>query len=353
MQLVIFDPIAPRPYSLEELQRKPLGGAEASVVRIAERLDAIVLQHNRAKDEGRYRGVDASVDPTHLVILREPERAIQIFGRYPTARKYLWMHDLCGPESELGKELAANAIKLSKLGVTIICVSDFQANEARGNFFSVPETQRPIVKRIYLPVDVSDQNGTASGFDPNKLVFFSSPHKGLGYAMEIFSYLHRTNDDLRLYVANPGYRLKELPIRSGVVNLGPVPHHVILEHVRGALCTFCPNYVYPETFGLALAESNALGTPVIAHPIGAASEILLGHQQFIAIPKTRFVADQIYRRFPRVQNYGERLLAAAGSFAEYADKIYAWQSGKRPRVCGRAEFSYESVIGSWQQVLEA
>lgn len=353
MQLVIFDPIAPRPYSLENLQRHPLGGAEASVVRIAERLDAIVLQHNRAKDEGRYRGVGASVDPTHLVILREPERATQIFGRYPTARKYLWMHDLCGPGTEPGKELADNAIKLSKLGVTIICVSDFQASEARRNFFSVPEAKRPIVKRIYLPVDVSDQNGNASDFDPNKLVFFSSPHKGLDYAMDIFSYLHHTNDDLRLYIANPGYRLKEFSIRPGVVNLGPIPHHMILGHVRNALCTFCPNYVYPETFGLALAESNALGTPVITHAIGAAPEILVGDQQFVPVPKTRFFADRIYRRVPFLRKHGEPLFAAAGCFTEYARRIRDWQSGKRPHVCGRPEFSFESVIGSWRQALEA
>ena len=47
MRVVIFDPITPKPYSLQTLKCEPMGGTEATVVRVAERLDAVVVQHNR------------------------------------------------------------------------------------------------------------------------------------------------------------------------------------------------------------------------------------------------------------------------------------------------------------------
>lgn len=353
MRLVIVDPTTPKPYSLKTLKQDPLGGAEASVVRIAERLDATVIQHNRSTNEGRYRSSGNSIDPTHLVILRDPAYAVQLFVKYSKTKKFLWMHDLCGPGTEPGKDLTDHASALAELDVTIVCVSDFQAAEACRNFCSLPEIRRPHVKRVYLPVDVTDGESPATGFDNNKLVFFSSPHKGLDFALEVFAHLHHINDKLRLYVANPGYRLKELSKRAGVINLGSLPHHVVIEHMSNAMCTFYPNYVYPETFGLVLAESNALGTPVMTHPIGAATEILVGEEQFVAIPNTRFIADQVYRHFPLVRGYGERFLARIGCFSTYAQKIHAWQSGARPRVCGRVEFSFPSVMASWHQLLDS
>jgi glycosyltransferase involved in cell wall biosynthesis len=308
-------------------------------------LDAVVVQHNRLENEGRYRNSSSSLDPTHLIVLRGPEFAARLIDRYPGARKFLWMHDLPG------EDLREHGARLANSGTTIVCISDFQATQVRRTLSSLPEAKRPKVKRIYYPVDVPSQE--AREFDPNKLVFFSSPHKGLDYVLNVFSRLHRINRDLRLYVANPGYLLKTFAKRPGVINLGPVPHHVILEHVRAALCTFYPNYVCPETFGLVLAESNALGTPVITHAIGAAPEVLLDKDQFVTIPKARAAADKVFRYLPALRKMGEQVLANTRCYDEYAEKICAWQSGKRPSVSGRAEFSFSSVIAAWGELLDA
>jgi glycosyltransferase involved in cell wall biosynthesis len=345
MRVVIFDPLTPKPYSLKTLKCEPLGGTEATVIRIAERLDAVVVQHNRSRNEGRYRTSHLSLDPTHLIVLRVPRLAVQQFQRYQKAQKFLWMHDLPGDDlKECGADLA-------NLGTTIVCISDFQAMEVNRILSCLPENKRPNVKRIYYPVDVLNED-SASDFDKNKLIFFSSPHKGLQYALNVFSYLHRMNRELRLYVANPGYLIKTLAQQPGVINLGPVPHHVIMDHVRVALCTFYPNYVCPETFGLVLAESNALGTPVITHPIGAAPEVLLEREQFVQVPKARAVADKIFRYLPLLRNKGEHVLANSGCYQEYAEKVNAWQSGKRPRVLARPEFSISTVINCWRKLLE-
>ena len=350
MQIVIFDPVTPAPYALSGSRQKPLGGTEATVVRIAEAMDAIVVQHNRIENDGRYRNPSSCPEPTHLVVLREAPAALEIAKRFPRARKVLWLHDLAAPTMDRGKKLHKYAPQLAAEGFTLVCVSDFHAQQVRENFLSLPAAQRPRVTRVYNPVDVSAAAAQSIPFDPNKLVFFSSPHKGLEYATTIFGQLRSKNRDLRLYIANPGYLADAAKAQPGVVNLGAVPHHVILEHVKSALCTFYPNYVYPETFGLALAESNALGTPVLAHGIGAAAEVLNGDRQIIDVPKARGLADSVFWRWPALRPPGEAMLGLLGCANAYGERIRDWQGGGRPVVSGRPEFSIDSVVAAWNEV---
>ena len=353
MQMVIVDSVAPMAYSSRTLREQPLGGTEATVVRVAEYMDAIVLQHNRTENEGRYHSASSHVDPSHLVVLRDAAVALRMAQRYPRAKKMLWLHDLAGPGTDRGKKLLAHAPQLAAAGINLVCVSEFHAADVRKNFLSLAEGLRPNVIRIYNPVDVSGTNDAKIAYDPNKLVFFSSPHKGLDYALHVFSYLHSRKSDLRLYIANPGYLPSVTKQWPGVVNLGAVPHHVIMEHVRSALCTFYPNYVYPETFGLALAESNALGTPVLTHDIGAAQEVLHGAGQFIQIPSVRGMADSVFWRWPALRKMGEVSLGMLGFSKAYEARIRSWQQGNRPVVLGRTGFSIESVASAWRSASHA
>lgn len=350
MQIVIFDPVAPAPYSASGSHEKPLGGTEATVVRIAEAMDAVVVQHNRIENEGRYRNPASSGEATHLVVLREAQAALEIAKRFPHAHKILWLHDLAAPTMDRGKKLLMYAPQLAAERFTLVCVSDFHAQQVRENFLSLPASQRPRVTRVYNPVDVSAGASQTGPFDPNKLVFFSSPHKGLEYATTIFAQLRAKNPDLRLYIANPGYLADAANTQPGVVNLGAVPHHIILEHVKSALCTFYPNYVYAETFGLALAESNALGTPVLTHGIGAAAEVLNGDGQIIDVPRARGVADSVFWHWPALRRSGEAMLGMLGCANAYGARIRDWQTGSRPVVSGRPEFSIYSVVAAWNEV---
>ena len=51
---VFFDPSCPKPYDTRTLRNEAMGGSEATLVRIAECLDALVVQHNRTETFGRY-----------------------------------------------------------------------------------------------------------------------------------------------------------------------------------------------------------------------------------------------------------------------------------------------------------
>jgi glycosyltransferase involved in cell wall biosynthesis len=353
MGLVIFDPVAPHPYSLDTLRHAPLGGTEATVIRVAEALDAIVWQHNRTVSEGRYRTGPCAPGPTTLVVLRDPVAALEMASRFPRARVLLWMHDLAGPGNHCGRILLAHAARLAAASITLVCVSDFHAREVHANLAEVPATHRPQVVRIYNPVDVSSAAGNATGIDPDKLVFFSSPHKGLDHTLTAFASLRRALPSLRLYLANPGYYRGLDHAPPGVVNLGAVPHHVILQHVKTALCTFYPNFVFPETFGLVLGESNALGTPVLTHGIGATTEVLQGDGQIVRVPRGMDTADRVLRKWPALRPLGRVPFALMGWARLYGSQLRSWRDGKRPAVQGRAEFAIDQVAAQWRQLIDA
>jgi glycosyltransferase involved in cell wall biosynthesis len=352
MGLVIFDPVAPHPYSLETLRRAPLGGTEATVIRVAEALDATVWQHNRHVNEGRYRSVSAVANPSVLVVLRDPKAALGMAARFPRARVLLWMHDLAGPGARSGRALLAHAAQLAAARITVVCVSDFHARQVGASLAAIPAPQRPDVVRIYNPVDVSSAAGEGGGVDPDKLVFFSSPHKGLDHALTAFACLRQAHPALRLYLANPGYYPGLAHAPPGVVNLGAVPHHVILQHVKTALCTFYPNFVFPETFGLVLGESNALGTPVLTHGIGATDEVLHGAGQIVPVPRGMDTAERVLHRLPALRPLGRVPFKLMGWARLYGNQLHSWREGKRPAVLGRAEFATERVAAQWRQLVE-
>lgn len=356
-QTVIFDPVAPAPYTLDTLRRQALGGTEATVIRVAEGLDALVQQHNRQQDDGRYRSAGAPLAPSHLLVLREPAAALDQQRRHPGARTWLWLHDLSGPGTGRGAKLLAHAARLAQANITLVCVSDFHAAQVRELLGALPGHERPRVVRIYNPVEVqlapASASASASDYDPNKLAFFSSPHKGLDYALHLFRHLQRRNPALRLYLANPGYRSAVLDTQAGVVNLGALPHHELIAHLRSSLCAFYPNYTYAETFGLVLAESNAVGTPVMTHRLGAAAEVLSGDGQFVDVPSVRGLADSVFWHWPRLRGIGERSLNLLGAARSYETLLERWQQGARPQVSGQARFSPAAVMACWREELTA
>jgi hypothetical protein len=129
--------------------------------------------------------------------------------------------------------------------------------------------------RIYNPIP-DDLNPDGTPVEPDKFLFFSSPHKGRQRTLAVFSRFQDYPElkDVRLHVANPGYRASDLDLQGGrVVDLGPLPWKRVIQEVRSAFLVFHYNPVYPETFGLVHAEADAVGTPWIGGTLGANPEV--------------------------------------------------------------------------------
>lgn len=349
--VLFFDPLCPRPYDEATLRGAGLAGTEASTVRIAAALDAWVAQHNRSQTTGRYRTPATLADLRHVIVLRDPRALATAARLYPGARLHLWVHDRIEPGSSRARWFAAAAGELRRLRPNIICVSEYQRANVAATVARIPGCEQLAVRRIYNPVDDAIvPDGTP--FDPTKLVFFSSPNKGLRFTLDAFRALRRRMPDLRLCIGNPGY--KDFAARgiAGVEWLGSLPHARVLEEARTALCTFSGNFVIPETFGLVFAESRAVGTPVLTADCGAASEVLDDPRQVLPVSFAQRAYEAPLRRLPPHWRQGPaRLADSFGLFDRYIERIDSWRHGERPRVGPDARFNLSAIGAQWRALL--
>ncbi len=350
-RVVFFDPACPRPYDTRTLATQAIPGTEASVVRIADALGACVVQHNRTEVYGHYRSPETRPEADHVVVLRD-SRALETARRwYPRAQLHLWLHDKLRPWSKRGRRLAATAPLLRELAPTLVCVSDTHRADVEATLRWIGLAGTLATRTLYNPVDEA-LAPDASPVDRDKLVFFSSPNKGLAFAVDAFRALRRALPGLRLVVGNPGYKRAAVST-PGVHYLGALPQARIHAEVRTALCTFHPNFRIPETFGLVFAESKALGTPVLTHDFGAAAEIVADPSQILPVT----FAHRSYEAFatlfpPRWRALPARLAARCRLFDAYIERIGEWRAGARPHVGPDPRFALGTVVTQWRTLLD-
>jgi glycosyltransferase involved in cell wall biosynthesis len=271
--------------------------------------------------------------------------------RYPDARVCLWLHDRLHPGSRRARWLAATAALRRELAVTAVCVSDSQRAGVEATLAAAGVADRVRALTIYNPVDDA-LFPDDTPVDERKLVFFSSPNKGLNFTLDAFRHLRRHMPDLRMVVGNPGYKVQRAVGIAGVELLGAQPQARIHAEVRSALCTFFPNFVIPETFGLVFAESHALGTPVLTHDCGAALEIVADAQQVLPVRRTyRLYEAAVGGLSPRCRRAPARLAAMAGLFDAYLERIRAWRGGERPHTAPDPRFRASRVMAQWRSLL--
>ncbi len=339
MRIVILDPDCPSSYCDTTLEERAMGGTEGTIVRLAEALgrahEVYVAQPPRCAS---YRSADGvtyvpydwkSTEPVAgeadaVILVRAYKLLKRVRRAYPHSRLFLWLHCFAG---KARKDLNALAVEGQ---ATIVTVSDTHRKQVvdfldtyrgRDTVYSPPERAR--VCRIYNPIP-DDLAPDATPVDPDKLVYFSSPHKGLDQVLTAFEAVRARRPSSRLFIANPGYiPLKDRPAGDGVEILGALPHAEVLRHVRSAFCVFYPQHRFEETFGLIFAEANAVGTPVIAHPIGSAREMLRDDRQIVD----------------------------ARDPANASARLAEWHRDGRPPVTVCEDFRLSSVVASWKTLL--
>jgi len=332
--IVFWDEVSKKqPYDHRTFVSEAIGGTQASVIRVAEALadacDVSVIQRLRRADvqspagvlySGPY-GACGAHEPVHAVVaVRGFDIPPRLRRRYPEARLFLWCHDFEDASATLeapGRALAASS-------TTVVAVSECHRRHlvalfASRNGFSTA----PRVVRIDNPID-QDLHPDSTAVEPNTLLFCSSPHKGLDRTITIFGRALQRFPALTLEVADPGYRPWPPIDGPRVRRLGSLPFQELVPHMRRALCVFYPNTDVPETFGLVYAEANAVGTPVLAHPIGAADDVLSGAGQLLDCTDADAVVDCVGR----------------------------WRAGARPRVRGRERSRIDRVKAAWLDVLD-
>jgi len=285
--ILFADTTHPKAYDFTDLAAQAMGGTESSLLRTAEILQTnghrvtVFQQARELRDEQQgiefigAEQLDQLSAPDHVVILRKFPQLQRFQQRFTRAQMHLWIHTYKNWEYVFKRcqrttkpwQLITNShthaghcdrlINRSLLGRVL-------------NLFQSPVS----IATCYNPIPRSMSEPPKVARDPNKLLFLSAPNKGLEQVLKTFAHINRHLKELRLYVANPGYRQQQSADLPNVTFLGALPAAQVQEHLASSLCVFYPQDSFAETFGLIYAEANALGTPVLAHDIGAAREIL-------------------------------------------------------------------------------
>jgi glycosyltransferase involved in cell wall biosynthesis len=289
----ILDPVNYKKYDSGILDTEPLGGTEATVVRVASLLaskekNVTVYQKHRDDISCDITGVnykplleynkDIKTADAITIVLRDIGVACGIKNDNPNEKIFLWLHDLqqASADSVRYYELAAS------LGIEFICVSEYHKNQVNhikhlGNITNLPTHCVPNLVTVRKSGDVPSPGS-------DDLLFFSSPHKGLRETVNTFSRFKDFPElaHFKLVVSNPGYYEipDDLKNKPGVIILDPMSHASMMKRLESSFCVLHLNSVFPETFGLVHAEAMALGVPVITSRLGANPEILT-HPHFM------------------------------------------------------------------------
>lgn len=329
MRVLFVDPVCNKPYDPNTLANEPLGGTEATVIRIAQTLGSKypvrVTQHNRTRYDDFYQGAqytqfgeNGEFKPTHVIVLRAPGALYRARKQFPTSKLYLWCHDIFG-----GPGWAEGFKALVDTQTVPVLVSEWHKAQMYDCMRQLGLNLVIPSRRIYNPIDDSLVPDDTK-YDVNKLVFFSSPHKGLEHTLKIFERFQDFDElkDMKLYIANPGYFADHKTEQKNVFNLGSLSHGDVIRHVRGSLAVFHLNAVFPETFGLVHGEANAVGTPFLSSRLGAVPETADHPGELIDVQD----AEAVIKR------------------------IIDWRGG-RPKVRGNPHFRLKNVVREWLEFL--
>ncbi|WP_164881713.1 glycosyltransferase family 4 protein [Paenirhodobacter populi] len=320
--LRIVDPCAPRPYDTAQSLRG-LGGTEATVLRIANalsgELDVVIEQATRASslrlDGVRFRPMDLAVPMGRvIVVINAWKVALRLRRTNPDARICLWLHVHPGRHNrQMGQ-------RLREADIAVICVSRSHAGTL-SRFLPV----RPRTGFIHNPVS-DDLRPDDTPRDRDRLVFASSPHKGLPEVVRIFYEARRVLPGLKLILANPGYLRWPMPLLpTGTLVRGSLTHDEVIAEFRRALCLFYPQSGFAETFGLVIAEANAVGCPALLHgDIGANREIASTPDQCVD----------------------------AGDLDAILARLIEWRAAP-PRIGVRPEFRLSAVASLWLDMVRS
>ena len=316
----LIDPCAPRDYA-DEADLAGLGGTEATVLRVVSGLgrQVPIIVEQAARQMPTRRGPLAFV-PMDLakrsddltIVINSWKVALTVAKRNPNARVCVWQHVVPGRHNRV------MADDLVAAGITLLCVSDSLRK-------TLAQMLQAAVKMqvIYNPIS-DDLHPEATPRDPDLLIFASAPHKGLDQVLRAFVTLRQTIPALRLELADPGYLswpVGDLP--AGVSHLGVLQHAQVVARMRTALCLFYPQQRFAETFGLVIAEANAVGTPALLHRgLGANDEVASDASQCID----------------------------GSDPSQIADRVHAWRA-HRPLVRVNPAFRLSQVLSTWQTLL--
>ncbi|GAA4825362.1 hypothetical protein GCM10011365_05730 [Marinicella pacifica] len=335
MNILFCDCSHPKSYDFDTLSQQATGGTESSLLRLSalfaaqgHQVSVFQQARQRARQQNKVHFIgaahlDSLKEVAVIVVLRKDRQLKSWQQRFPKARTFLWLHTYKKWEFVFKRLFKHNR------RASIIGNSNTHAKHLN------QQLHNNVFARLLTTLGVPKLN-VNYGYNPvpkpmvskpvkrncNKLIFLSAPNKGLAEVLNHFKHVKAAMPDMQLHIANPGYRDQTDIQQPGVHILGALPQTELWQHVAESLCVFYPQTSFAETFGLIYAEANGLGTPVLAHDIGAAREVLHPENPLIDCHNSQLVIKTLQQ----------------------------WQE-KLPPVKYRDIFANQSIYRQWSELL--
>lgn len=201
----------------------------------------------------------------------------------------------------------------------------------------------PVATVIYNGLDVAAIPFGAAPTTPRYLLYAGriAPEKGVVDALEIARLSGR-----RLLLAGGVYdeayfagevapRLRALERKGLAEHLGPLPRERVWELMAGAEAVLCPSE-WDEPFGLAAAEAQAAGAPVVGYARGALPEVVAdGVTGCLVTPGDRMAAAAALER--------------VGAFARPACRARIAERFSLAAMLDGYERVYKKMADAWRQ----
>lgn len=336
MNILFYDVVTPVLYTQTTLLKTGLGGTESTIIRIAHALknyhNVYIAQHcrnteqNVIEDGVHYISLETAntLNPDVVILLRYYSWLERIGKMFPRARCYFWMHNMPSKSLYTVRDI------LVKYQYQILAVSHFHRNEierrVNGKWYQrllEPNKKKGNVPihTLYNPID-DFLTPNETKWQPDQMILASSPYKGINENLKMFQHVLKYFPDYKLNIATYADWNQKIKLPEQVTFLGSLSHSNLIQHIRESFCVFYPQPVRCETFGLVYAESNAVGTPVLGHDFGAASEVLTSSSQLI-------------------DGFNPKSVLA---------KIQEWRN-QRPALNAQPQFKLTNVIKTWLHLL--
>lgn len=274
-------------YPFDELiyQSKPLGGSETALVEMAMNLwpiakSKVIVFNDRDHSFTGPSGVEwrpvKEIPEYFCKYLPKAHIAWRHNIRLTAAPTYLWHHDL----KTGGTESNRNFDK-------ILCLSEFHKNYLMG-MDAIPAEQIILTRNGLTP---SKFEFTPKPKDPNKIVYMSSPDRGLDKSILVVEKMRETNPNLELHVYYGienlyKYGMKDLADKlKAMMDARPwVKYHGFTEQKKmyyevSDAVLWCHPASFIETFCITALEMLALGIYPVTRRLGALQNTLADAEQ--------------------------------------------------------------------------
>jgi glycosyltransferase involved in cell wall biosynthesis len=369
MRIVFIDGVG-WPYDVSTPSTRPIGGSQSALCYLAtalhERGHAVRIL-NSVGAHGVVRGImHHNIDSVTATWFSEPKTA------------YIWLNPTADQASLIRPLLPASSVivqwqqhahdqpavqgmihgALHSAWDRFVFLSDWQKRSFEVQFGLAP-SRSLILRNAASPFCLAVSNDRSQLFaaksDTCRLVYTSTPYRGLQYLMEWFPILKREFPKIKLQIFSSlavyfcaeedaeDLQLYELCRKTdGVEYFGGLPQPILAQHLQAASILAYPN-VFAETSCIAAIEAMVAGLSIVSTDLGALPETCLGQARLAFAGSEADALQNLKRNW--IGHMGEELEMWYSDFEGWCE--LQWSRVEK----ATAEYSWDHRAEEWERML--